>query len=152
MKNAELFHKTVGILVKAYQNDTLEHENCYACAVGNLVAGSLGIKFTSDFQGRVIWEDEIKPRWDEVHCFVGYNQIWNRCGSYVDEGLEQIKLTGYLPEQTAKIEVAFETADRGNNEDEWMFNGLMSVVDTLMQIHEATTEEAQQAKELFVKA
>jgi len=42
---AASFENTVDILVKAYINDTLEHNNCYACAVGNIVAHNMGERF-----------------------------------------------------------------------------------------------------------
>lgn len=42
MKRPELYQKTVDILVKAYFDDTLQHGNCYACAVGNIIAGNCG--------------------------------------------------------------------------------------------------------------
>jgi hypothetical protein len=35
------FSNTIDILVKAYLNDTLQHESCSACAVGNLVSHSM---------------------------------------------------------------------------------------------------------------
>lgn len=34
------FHETVGILVQAYLNDTLIHQSCQHCAVGNLITAT----------------------------------------------------------------------------------------------------------------
>ncbi len=44
MKNKSLYDKTVSILVDAYMNDTLQHGNCFACAVGNIVAANCDVK------------------------------------------------------------------------------------------------------------
>lgn len=149
MKNKELFNRTVAVLVKAYQNDTLQHGSCCACAVGNLVAAAKGVKIISKSR----WEGDDQPSWGFVHrtttddkqlFFRGLNQR-------IEKGMEEIKLTGYEYHETAKIELAFETADKGNNKEDRMFNGLMAVVDCLMLIHEANAEEVQEAKLLFVK-
>jgi hypothetical protein len=40
------FNHTVNVLVKAYLNDTLRHNNCYACAVGNMIASANGFKYS----------------------------------------------------------------------------------------------------------
>lgn len=68
-------------------------------------------------------------------------------------GLDEIASTGYLPTETVLIERSFEKYKNiPLSNDDRMFNGLMAVCDTLMQIHEATTEEITEAKQLFVKA
>lgn len=138
MKNKELFEKTVAILVKAYQNDTLKHGLCQMCAVGNIIAENMG--FEPSVEG---W---INAGQDSTDWLSAAN------GGLVSQGFIQIKHTGYTPENISEIERSFETCNPGQNSDEKMFNGLMSVVDILMQIHEATTEEAESAKLLFVKA
>lgn len=148
MKNPELFQKTVGILVKAYQNDTLNLVNCAACAVGNIIAANMGFickpsifSFLDPVNNNV-----LDTLWGNViinEKFINYND-------YVGKAKEYIDSTGYTPLELAKIEASFmnNSADFCGGE---IFNGLMAAVDTLMQIHEATTEEAQEAKELFVK-
>lgn len=55
MKNKELFDKTIGILVNAYLNDTLENANCHACAVGNLVATNCGYEMIQSENG-CMWQ------------------------------------------------------------------------------------------------
>jgi hypothetical protein len=51
-----LYHKTIGILVDAYFDDTLQHGNCSACAVGNLVAAAKGCT-----------PNELRPHWQSIH-------------------------------------------------------------------------------------
>lgn len=147
MKNQELFDKTVGILVKAYQQDTLIHGLCHACAVGNLIAGNCNMypnKSTSTF-----WVDisgrEIKPIWTRV---LSWGQIKDT--EFDTEALSELRTTGYDLDQIAKIEIAFESQNK-DLKDKDGFNGLMSVVDALMFIHEATEIEASTAKQLFTK-
>lgn len=135
MKNPELFHKTVGILVKAYFDGTLEHSIC-GCAVGNLICANMNMDIR-----------RFSPNWNRVFCTtVMSGSEFNIC-NYLGKAKEQIDSTGYSPYDLSLIEKAFETGDslRTNT-----YLGLMSVVDTLMQIHSATKTEAQQAKELFV--
>lgn len=131
MKNPALFNKTISILVKAYQNDTLEHGICSACAVGNLCNGS--------------------GAWSHVFYTCTGGQIIKR-GNYFGWIKETIDATGYTWQELAKIEYSFETAKKGSTHEEWNFNGLMAVCDALMKIHEATPEETESAKLQFVKA
>jgi len=136
MKNKQLYDKTVGILVDAYFNDTLKHNYCTACAAGNIVAANMGFAFTG-----LAWRSENKtyemPYWNHVFLTSTFRQ--RRCPKwYVGEAKLQIDSTGYTWQELAKIEYAFETAQKGNSDDEWMFNGLMSVIDVLDIIHENT--------------
>src|SRR5258708_7878557 len=93
---------------------------------------------TSNFQ----WVGEDAEFWYDI-------AIGDR---YSRDGHKQIKATGYSINEIIKIECAFEGSKKtpDGSFDYDGFNGLMSVVDTLMETHEATKEEAQQAKELFV--
>lgn len=66
---------------------------------------------------------------------------------------EQWLSTGYSFNELRNIESSFEghAESSSKTEDEWIFKGLMSVVDELMHIHEANEEEIKVAKSLFVK-
>lgn len=149
MKNSELFHKTISILVKAYQNDTLEHGMCDACAVGNLLKGRTSWKtyfmtVSKTFNEHIYSKEKIL-RDNEESIQVGLIADHPWCENpYFD-------IAGYTLHELASIEWAFETAPKGQNEDDWMFNGLMKVCDALMIIHEANEEEVKEAKLLFVK-
>jgi len=146
MKNPELFHKTIGILVNAYFKGKLAHGDCAACAVGNICANYVPI-----LKGKSVSEDDFNNAiW--IYAFGTNKGIQHIEPLYYRGNVKKvIDLTGYSLYQLAAIEKAFETADKGCYGDEWMFNGLMSVCDTLMQIHEATNEEIKEAKSLFVK-
>ena len=151
MKNESLYRKTVDILVQAYMNDTLIHGSCSACAVGNLVSANMGIKFIRNKRGNPYWENDIEPKWDLVHMYSGSSQLVNP-KAYENEAKKQIDATGYTWQQTAEIEKAFESAPYGNSDDEWMFNGLMAVIDVLDEIHEVNDSEiTKNTKSLFVK-
>lgn len=152
MKNEPLWNKTVDILVKAYLGDTLTHGDCSACAVGNMICANL---YNSDFK---IWNNkftlnynDLEGNWSDLFLTDGLTQHVYESEAQNETIVEQVASTGYLWQDLAKIEFAFETAPQGNNSDEWIFNGLMSVIDTLMQIHEANDTEAQEAKGLFRK-
>jgi hypothetical protein len=154
MKNKELFDRTIGILVKGFMNDTMEYTDCTACAVGNLIAYNNGMFLRRGCFGIESVGGE-SDNWSYV-IKIGSGQLmpsWNQESN--KQTLIQMANTGYTPIQLAAIELAFsegysklsvvdlELKDRN-------FSGLMSVVDTLMLIHEANETEVKQAKELFV--
>ena len=164
MKNQELFDRTVGILVKAYLNNTLTPMHPCGCAVGNLVAANCGFKMSLN--------DKNEPQWDTPNGKVTdpyWNNLVHNTGSFYEGSefstelakqkreiaLSDLRGTGYSEKQTFKIEMAFEGygefAYNKDSRDSRVFNGLMRVVDYLMEIHEATTEEITQAKSLFKK-
>lgn len=144
MKNKELFDRTIGILVKAYQNGTLVNSIC-GCAVGNIIASNMGVLVTVN--GRLAKWSKWHPEWNTVFSTMINGKQYINPDNYEGFAKEQIDSTGYIWQDLAKIENSFESARLS---DDSMFNGLMSVVDTLMLIHEANETEIKQAKELFV--
>lgn len=147
MKNKPLFDKTLNILVKAYQNDTLEHGDCNACAVGNMIAANCGYDYIKDEFG-FLWWGVNYPLWQLVFS-TGYEQRINS-NAYVGDAKKQIDSTGYTWQELAKIEYAFETANKGNSSDDWILNGLLAVYDVLCEVHEVEKKE-EDAKLIFVK-
>jgi hypothetical protein len=85
-------------------------------------------------------------------CFHDKSWVWPilNIEEYIDEAKFEIDSTGYSVKDLAKIEFAFETAQKGNTEDDWMFNGLMAVIDVLAEIHNIDLITVKEAKELFV--
>lgn len=142
MRNEQLYIKTVDILVQAYFNDTLQHSNCYACAVGNIVAGNMGVGFFMGNNGQLIWNGK-SPIYYDTDQNKDYRSTLTTCVSYPRNNnlsnyqQEQLSATGYSFNDLTKIEEAFEGADEG---DDWMFNGLMAVIDVLDEIHENKDE------------
>lgn len=158
MKNQELFNRTISILVKAYLNNTLEHTNCYACAVQNLVAGNMGLKIIPKPINHEVSDCDhisvIIPNMKYIDTLT--INLDSDKGIIKPKIQEQLKATGYTRDQLREIEFSFEyysfDPEVRSNTEEWVFQGLMSVCDCLMEIHEATAEETQHAKELFVRA
>ena len=106
MKNKEQFDRTVKILVAAYLNNSLVQSNCHACAVGNLVAANLDIRYDQDLKwiGRQV-------AWSAVFVTLRYQIAQNKCpGAYAGEAKAQIDATGYTWQELARIEYAFERA------------------------------------------
>lgn len=79
------------------------------------------------------------------------------------DGLRQVAMTGYSIKNLKDIEYAFENApgDSALNgrmsadritDPEWMFNGLMAVVDVLAEIHDIDLKVREDAKSLFVRS
>lgn len=158
MKNEPLWNKTVDILVKAYLGDTLEYGEPCGCAVGNLIAANCEytIDKSKNIKNRWIWVKdgiEINHRWGDGFSF--------GCGvdGLVYDHITQIariqaESTGYSYKEVVLIEESFHIGtqfDLFDSKDAENFNGLMSVIDTLMQIHEANDTEVKEAKGLFRK-
>jgi hypothetical protein len=145
MINEQLYRKTVDILFQAYFNDTLKHDDCSACAVGNMVAANMGIT-TQQLTPRI----HLRQGWNRVFTtFTSTRQFINPKG-YVpgSEAKTQIDSTGYCWQDLAKIEFAFETAPKGESDEDWMFNGLVAVLDVLKDIHQVEDNTAD--VEMFV--
>lgn len=129
------FEQTVNVLVQAYLKETLKHGDDCCCAVGNLICEGMKLSPLSNWG----------PKW--------YNYF---VLNWRNEGLKklaygEINSTGYTANEIVRIEHAFEHADGGNNSDEYMFNGLMAVVDVLAEIHNVDLSVREEAKLLFVK-
>lgn len=164
------FDHTVNVLVQAYLNDELEHGVCSACAVGNIIAASIGTK-----PGKA--EDSKCMVHSNEHFENGTPVLWNKLfttGQCGDQRFEleflsepdvigQLEITGYTAYELARIEQAFESAP-GRPKPEvsawfkgksinpvWMFNGLMAVVDVLAEIHNVDLSVRESAKLQFVK-
>lgn len=158
------FEQTVAILVKAYFDNTLEHGNCAACAVGNIIASSIGAKVS---KSAYTWERkgiEIIPIWDELFCSGGAGGQVVVPEEYKGWVKRQIDTTGYSWQELALIERTFEkhspfeVEDYGEDEDNMraienssMFNGLMAVVEVLAEIHNVDLSVKESAKLQFVK-
>ena len=156
MKNPELYKKTVDILVAAYFNDTLEHGNCYACAVGNIIAGNCGYGFIKMEKNDVVaplfnvYTGCGKLYWDRDND-INNNPLQKMTGGHFMElattkQWEFIRKTGYSGGELARIEHAFESQNKGTKSDEEMFNGLMAVINVLDEIHENKDEEITQTQ------
>lgn len=138
--NTERFNRTVDILVKAYLNDTLQHDNPCGCAVGNMIMASCGIKFKHghDWFGdkRITWLD-ASPAWYK----------------FIDSptGIDQVASTGYSIDEILAIEKAFESANTTPCSDQDGYRGLCAVVDVLIDIDGIDLSVAEESKKLFVK-
>jgi hypothetical protein len=141
MKNPEQFHKTLGILVKAYMNDTLKHGDCAACAVGNIIAAN-GFKFDDDSYSyaNTDWLRYIRNMYDNFD---------HKLDS--ENAKKQIDKSGYTALELYKIEEAFEKSWLKYNCEDKMHGGLMAVVEALGEIHEVSKEQVQESKLLFIK-
>lgn len=150
----ERFDKTVGILVKAYMNDTLTHGECAACAVGNIVAARIGCDVVVGDHGAFFWVKDGKtfgPAWH--HVFIT-RRVRQRINPRAYKGVvkQQIDLTEYTWQELARVEKVFEKT--GKNylfDDEKKFNSLMAVVDLLAKIDGISLEQTETARKLFVK-
>lgn len=150
------FNHTVNVLVQAYLNNTLIHNDCAACAVGNIIAAEIGAKIITDESGFfgsswVRGGNEIVVGWTEVFCTTSRGQHINS-KAYIGQVKRQIDVTGYSWQELAAVERAFESAPSGGSGDSYMFNGLMAVVDVLADIHGIDLQAKESAKLLFVKA
>lgn len=159
MKNKELFDKTVNILLEAYRNDTLQHSNCYACAVGNLVAANNGIeinhKVHEDCSRTLSWNDRGSMYESTEVTYNNWFVLWSPHARPTEElerlAIEEVLSTGYTLEECKKIEYAFENVSDDGGDDQYMLNGLLAVYDTLCDIHEVDRKEVEAGELVFTK-
>lgn len=143
MKNEALYHKTVDILVEAYFQNSLEHNNCAACAVGNIIAANMGYEYHHN-GNQLYWFGKSVS---EAHAW--YEILFS--SKLNTEGLKQIASTGYSMKEIIAIEEAFENQYSSSDDaDKRMFNGLMAVIDVLDVIHEVDNETTISSKNKFI--
>jgi len=145
MNRPNLYQKTVNLLLDAYNNETLKHGNCYACAVGNICRGSYawGQAFTTSDTGKQ-HRNYLLPGWKISHKDV----------------VELVESTGYTFDELADIEFAFESsvADTKDDPTRYYFYtttkpklgqyiGLCAVLDKLREIHEVDQASATDSQE-----
>lgn len=154
MNRPDLYQQSIDTLAQAYFADELKHNHCDHCAVGNLlkrIAVRMNIPLAA-------WSNKFIT----VGCWGRRKQliappgmvIAKHTGSYYlpigrSENLRKkesaarllILHSGYSLQELAKIEYVFETAGTGKCEEDYMFNGLMAVVDALDSIHENNDTE-----------
>lgn len=178
MKREQLFNKTVGVLVDAYNNGTLEHQSCQACAVGNIISAA----YNNDRAG-------FETGW---YWLIGLLRDAEEAGNEDCLSLLEVRkrdiekleaTTGYTLSELARIEEAFEGVQRtkevmdeiqeaGNaamgkelDGPEWLeYNrlraevykrdssgvlGLRAVYDVLCDIHEVDLLKVAKAEEVF---
>lgn len=162
MKNEQLYQKTVDILLDAFNDKTLVAGNCYACAVGNIVAANCGFKMKADSAGWPYW-DGCPPYFvntdipdksamnPEIANYIGNVWISVKKGiEGVDEwqvrnnipAMDQIRSTGYSPEEILRIERAFEyPTGYYRHTGLTMLSRLISVIKELGEIHETKEED-----------
>lgn len=139
------FDQTVSKLVNWYLKDQLKHDQCAACVVGNLC----GRRDTWTYLFMTMRNGYQTRR--EIRYVDLYLNHVTRKSDLLDKAYEVCRSTGYKVYELCRIEHAFEVADRGQSNDDWMFNGLMDVVSVLADIHGISLEATQEAKKLFVK-
>jgi hypothetical protein len=138
MKNEQLYNKTVDILVQAYFNDTLEHGNCYACAVGNIIAANKGYTYVpciDTTMQKIVW-DVTKGSYGNPNYGSWYDAVTYEIDKHQNN--HECNSTGYSIYDLRDIEKAFEKCYKGITEQDYIFNGLMAVIDVLDKIHENT--------------
>ena len=150
------FEKAYNALYNAFMNDTLAKGSCKACAVGNIIADSMGgiIEIDNKFNIRC---DINNTFWNAVfYTTDGEQHIDNSCNyQYTKKCIK--KLTGYSWKEMSKIEFAFEINTMIGHVEynqctpeqimEDQFNGLMAVMDVLIQLDEV--KEGNSYKETF---
>lgn len=145
MIKEQLYKKTTDILFNAYFNDTLRHNMCTACAVGNIVAANMGYEVCKSLtpiseRPTIDWRkdgEHIPFNWSQVFITPSADIIqYLHPENYIDEAKKEIDSTGYSVNELARIEYAFETAPKGKNDEDYMYNGLVAVIDVLNDIHQ----------------
>lgn len=142
MNRPELYKKTVDILFQAYFNDTLKHGDCSACAVGNICLGNgieriwMGIVGSKN---NAVWGEVFRTNSVKRKQFIFEE-------NYKGVAKEVIDVTGYKWQELARIEKAFELADKGSSEEDHMYNGLVAVLDVLKEIHEVEDDSQEQIR------
>lgn len=119
------FRNAFDALTSAYVNGTLQHEDCTACAVGNIATYS-GVNLD---KGGLLWYSYICDRRESLsygkHGFKNMMQVVERTGYKVEE-IDRIERTF---EGTVK-EFLLDSQDR----DQAQYQGLVKVIELLAEL------------------
>lgn len=137
------FEQTVQKLVTAYLNDELEHASFSKCVVGNLCGSDIW---------KYLFYTSTEHR--QTHLAIDNTDL-RACGvetefQLINKAINVCEETGYTVIELRLMEYRFETAPKGKSNDDYMFNGLMAVVDVLAEIHGVDLFAKANAKLLFV--
>jgi hypothetical protein len=132
-----LYKRTVDILFDAYFNDTLQHGDCYACAAGNICKeAAIKTGIPNNSWKRLFTTNGTRTRQlnqRELGDWYPYISVY--------DAVFLVEATGYGVNELGRVEWAFESASQGNSDEDWMFNGLVAVLEVLKEIHEVTEDE-----------
>lgn len=146
---SERFDRAIKALVKGYINNTLVKGSCAACAVGNIVAESIGIP-KIDYLCLEEKEHIRGLQWANV-CMTsnGIQQV--HPSRYEGMAKEEIDATGYSWKEIAEIEYIFETNTNihwglynsysPSEIDKDQLNGLNAVIEVLCKIEGLFNED-----------
>lgn len=159
---SERFARAITALKTAFFNQTIQKASCQSCAVGNIVAASLGATLQSCNQNIPLSNGKTHAAWATLFVTQGSQQAGRRPrdGYTIEDGLLAISKTGYSEEELARVEYAFETntnITRGQSKVDRhlesalsvkkdLHNGLMAVVEVLCAID---GENVTKTKKLF---
>lgn len=153
MIKQELYHRTVDLLLDAYNECRLKHGQCDACAVGNICGSSYwAARFiTMDNEDQMINPSEFRGPVEDFDKLRTYpNERWYNPDEKTILALQQradevIAASGYSKEELMKIEFAFESSIKDKkesaNETKRQFIGLCAVLDALKEIHKVDSLE-----------
>lgn len=133
MQREELLNRTLDTLTSAYENKTLQAENCAACAVGNMLADCYGVQIIGGPKGSLGWSQGANPGrwWTEMAVFRG---LIPRNWGDVHERKHIEIVTGYTMDELCQIEEAFESGAKTSSSDK-QYAGLQAVYEALLDIH-----------------
>lgn len=117
------FQRAYDALVDAFFNGTLAKGTCAACAVGNIVGASIGVKVSRTDSSH----GSPQSFWHALFCTgIAGQRIRNEGASEIFKSPEEVldviskrltKLTGYLESELALVELVFERATAINFRD-----------------------------------
>jgi hypothetical protein len=147
------FEKAYNALYNSFMGNTLAKGTCTACAVGNIVADAMGEKITIDEDGWYNCEID-NAWWNDMFYSNDFGQLITTIE--MDPQVKNLRkriyeMTGYEWNELAKVEKTFEKNTSINFADydiytekeimEDQFNGLMAVMDVLIELDEVKDGE-----------
>lgn len=147
MNRPELFDWSVATLAQAFLEGNLEHTNCAACAVGNLIAATKGYELKGDWK---VWYKGGKRVMggDWFAYIIGADTDTFELAS----AKEELRDLGYTLDELKLIERAFE--NRGSSYVTVMqsatYDDLAAVYECLCDIHEVEAIDRVNPEDIFI--
>lgn len=146
MKNQPIYFRSIDLISANYKINRIVHGDCRKCPTAILLKAAsaktnIPVQRWSNLFCTITRVDDVQEQIfatkNSIIVFHDLGFFTQKKSPEIRQQAEELIAAGdYTLDELAKIENAFETAPYGDSDEEYLFNGIMAVIDALDEIHE----------------